>query len=109
MAIYSVCLAHGSGEGPANVAVYTAPEAGTVVVRDIALYLVEDGADRVAAYTVLDGTLAYLMGEPAQPGKSALHWQGRQILRPGEVIHVVTSAEAVFTWRISGYLLGVAP
>lgn len=106
LAIYTKLLAE--GVLPANVltVVYTAPDVGTLVLRDIVL-------------TVAYGTSSAFMGvKVGPPGGSTIwlcsyanvtswqtsHWDGRQVIAPGHQVSVFNSTQ-LMSYRLTGYHL----
>lgn len=105
MTIYSQELARGQASAITDQAVYTAPSAGVVVVRDIVLLHSDASPPRTVAVKVVSGTTTtFIVAVPNQPGSTTLHWEGRQVLAPGDVLHVVTDATGFLFWRIMGYV-----
>jgi len=101
--IYSELLARGQLTGPVNVAVYTAPLGSVIVVRDIVLYHDDTVIRTLGIYGLSGGIAAYLVADRIASPKTTVHYDGRQVLIPGEVLYVISDATVNVIYRISGY------
>lgn len=101
MTVYSEKLGEANASGGA-VTVFTTPADGAVyVVRDIVLSCSSSsGANEAFVY---DTAGTYLLFETSS-GFASFHWEGRQILGPGETISLDAAAGS-WSCRISGYRL----
>lgn len=105
MTVYSKLLAQGFVTSGDDVAVYTAPATGTVVVRDIILGQA-DSTGGLARVTCLSGSLfTPIYGVVLSGTGTTQHNDLRTVLQPGDVLHVQTLGGDIW-YRISGYLLG---
>lgn len=105
VAVYSVLLAAGVMAAGNALGVYTAPPTGVVVVRDIVL-AATGGAGGQAVVEVLSGTdITIIKGVVVAATPVSEHWEGRQVVLPGDVL-VVAAPNVAISYRISGYLLG---
>jgi len=106
MAVYSAALSVGRhNSASAELVLYAPTDGRIIVIRDIVLFGEYDG-----------GTFYVIVGAPG-PDYHALftvkdvvnhvtyHWEGRQVLLPGEELWVSNSGALTMTWRISGYIL----
>lgn len=107
MAIYSVLLAAGNGDASAPLSVFTAPETGVVVVRDIVLMHADTTNRRVAAWVLSGSTVSMITSKATVVPLEEQHWQGRQVLLPGDQLFVYMPTTATLYWRLSGYQLGL--
>lgn len=106
MAIYTVLLAEGREPADAGLVVYTAPEAGVVVVRDIVLGGFSGGSILIGMLALTGSVQVPLVYSPNLPNASTLHWEGRQVLLAGQSLLFVSS-DGPATYRVTGYHLGV--
>lgn len=105
MAIYSVLLAAGRVTEETSLDVYTAPDVGVVVVRDIVLGNFSGGAALMSVQAGSGSSYVPLLQVPEVENASTFHWEGRQVLLPGQKLGFSTLAGPA-TYRISGYHLG---
>jgi hypothetical protein len=105
VAVYSVVLAAGQTAQDGDVLVYTAPATGVVVVRDVVLLTATLDVEFVYLYVTSGSARSYILSQPAPVRALTYHWQGRQVLEPGDGLRVYDDAAVLF-YRISGYLLG---
>lgn len=83
---------------------YTVPAGYTVVVRDVCMLFYGSPADTSGGVQGAgDGAwIAYcLQVDPYQ----FYHWEGRQVIGPGDSVHALASGENEVSIRVSGYLL----
>lgn len=108
MAIYTQLFAALSvPAGSGVVALFTAPEVGTVVLRDIIITPTQASIPAISVYTVAPGGAAVYIDAVLTPANFAVrHWQGRQVMTPAGVLYCNTG-DGSLTARVSGYLLGV--
>jgi len=102
-AIYSKLLAAGQGVIAGTLLVYTAPPGVVVVVRDIVLVQSGPANQRLGLFALSGGQAGYITTIAAIVPLEQLHWDGRQVLRPGEQLYVTTTATLLCFWRVSGY------
>ena len=103
--IYSALLVAGELVGGGDVLLYTAPDTGTVIVRDVVLRS-EEAISQAQVYTVYSGSpgagQADIHSAVGTVAGQTYHWDGRQVLRPGEQVWLHASGGTVYC-RISGY------
>lgn len=105
MAVYSGLLAAGLTFGTALTTVYTAPALGVVIVRDVVFCADSDGVGFVWL-DVISGSVQTTIYCASISDASSYHWQGRQVLLPGDALAIHASDYSQFRHRISGYVLG---
>jgi hypothetical protein len=106
MTIYSVLLAAGTVTGGTNPTVFTAPAAGVVVVRDIEVAGLASATGPVAFQVYSGSIVSPIYKVHVDDTFMSYHWEGRQVLAPGDLLRVQALDGSVY-YRISGYLLGV--
>lgn len=105
MAVYSELLAAGQFFGTALTTVFTAPATGVVVVRDVVFCPDTDGVGLVYLDVISGSAQSTIYCASINDG-SSYHWQGRQVLLPGDELVVHASDFSQFRYRVTGYLLG---
>jgi hypothetical protein len=105
MAVYSVLLAAGTVTGGSNPTVFTAPAVGVVVVRDIEVAGLAGATGPVAFQVYSGSTVSPIYKVRVEDTFASYHWDGRQVLQPGDLLRVQAVDGSVY-YRISGYLLG---
>lgn len=105
MAVYSELLAAGQFASPSLTVVYTAPPTGVVVVRDVVFCADTDGVGLVYLDVISGSAHTTIYCANISDG-SSYHWQGRQVLLPGDELGVRASDYSLFRFRVAGYLLG---
>lgn len=107
MAVYSTLLARNYHAGTLSaLTIYTAPSVGVVVVRDIVLMHDGSGDHSLDLYTSSGSSIARLVRAFAQHSGETLHWVGRQVLAPGEVLVLASDSTGNIYYRVTGYILG---
>jgi hypothetical protein len=104
MTIYSQLLAGDFAVLSGSRLVYTAPAGNVVVVRDVVLRHDGSATANLYLYTTSGSAITYICGTPAINSSELLHWSGRQVLRPGEQVFVLTNTNNHAFWRVSGYV-----
>jgi len=104
MTVYTTLLSRGQVIGPVNTAVYTAPLLGRVVVRDIVLYHDDSVVRTVGMYGLSGGVGRYLLSERSAAPKTTYHFDGRQVLLPGEQLFVISDSTGNVMYTITGYV-----
>nr|CRY95963.1 hypothetical protein [uncultured prokaryote] len=99
--IYSQKLASGGVTVGVVTAVYTAPAAGTVIIRDMQLSPQGDGPSKLVAYV---GYPSQLMGVAGGAAYVSVAWEGRVVLDPGDVVSLY-GEDVGWEYYISGYVL----
>ena len=102
--IYSALLASGTLTGASNALVYTAPSGKLVVVRDVVLLHDDSLVRRVALYGLSGGVASYIASSRVTDPSSVYHWDGRQVLVPGEGLYVLTDSTLHCFYRVTGYV-----
>jgi len=101
--VYTELLAAGTVAANGDTVIYTAPATGLIIVVDVVLVHEDTVARRLALYGVAGSVSVYIAEAVAQPAKDALHWVGRQVLRPSEALHYLTNSTAVSFYRVTGW------
>lgn len=106
MAVYTTLLAAGLYEDTPAFVVYTAPDDGVTVVRDIVVSKIDGGSTTRLIVDVLSpgGLVTFLAVFIGVPDFQTQHWDGRQVLAPGEKLRVRGSNDTIM-YRITGYRL----
>lgn len=101
MSIYSNMLTRGAAAVAGTFTGFTAPSAGTIVIRDISVHA---HAGNTEAYVIWNGTEALFSDTSSAALERFAHGEGRWVLLPGDII-TLSFAGAGAGWYISGYLL----
>ena len=105
-AVYTILLGEGLVEAESALAIYTAPTLGVVVLRDISVCGHLGGSGPVE-FVAGGGVVWYpIFKVRTVDAFISYHWDGRQVLAPGEQLRVM-ALDGAHKFRVTGYLLGV--
>lgn len=102
--VYTQLLVDESHSGDLSTT-YTVPEGFRAVIRDIAAFTANASAP---GGVVIQSTTtnAYLFYESTPAAVNTyVHWEGRQVVEPGDGLEITVYADTGGSIRITGYLL----
>lgn len=100
-AIYSTRLFLGSVAAGSSVTLYTAPAGSVVIIRSID-FIPFGGSTPWEVTIGINGTFFFQAESATAP--AAFHWEGRQVMNPGDTITCNTNTGGL-DGAISGYVL----